>query len=343
LWKETAERYPELSPDMLAKEVLAEAIGREGAKIFETKEAQSRFKNWLDGFFYQIKRALGIDKNVAKQLASRLLSGEKIAEVKAKEKVAKEVTAEDLADEDKFEHEPVMDERDATKRLELGETLYVFDEATESPIMIKDISEYRKMSEAYPDVYSAIPLIEKGSVGETQFAKAKPKDEYELARQLESNKLLSTKTSVSNKIKSAKGFTKDMFELVSTTLNDIHPTLKGAFRNYQLDLKKSMDGDLVPVKEILLKTKAMRKMSKYDASAFNRARLIGDAKKIAELMVKELKYKVVNFHQARPGHDPHYGLNDDKIKSLGWNHPVSFEESLKNVITWQTENNQWII
>lgn len=66
------------------------------------------------------------------------------------------------------------------------------------------------------------------------------------------------------------------------------------------------------------------------------------AKLIADLMGKELKYKIVNFHSARPGHDPHYGLNDDKLKALGWAPPVPFEESLKNVITWQKEHEEWI-
>lgn len=66
------------------------------------------------------------------------------------------------------------------------------------------------------------------------------------------------------------------------------------------------------------------------------------AQMIADLMGKELKYKIVNFHETRPGHDPHYGLNDDKLKSLGWKAPVSFEESLKNTIQWQSENPEWI-
>jgi len=66
------------------------------------------------------------------------------------------------------------------------------------------------------------------------------------------------------------------------------------------------------------------------------------AQLIAKLMNKELKYKIINFHSARPGHDPHYGLNDDKLKSLGWKAPVSFEESLKNTIQWQQENPEWI-
>lgn len=66
------------------------------------------------------------------------------------------------------------------------------------------------------------------------------------------------------------------------------------------------------------------------------------AQLIAGLMGKELKYKIVDFHKTRPGHDKHYGLNGDKIKSLGWKSPVSFEESLSNTIKWQQDNEQWI-
>ena len=66
------------------------------------------------------------------------------------------------------------------------------------------------------------------------------------------------------------------------------------------------------------------------------------AQLIAELMGKELKYKIVNFHHTRSGHDKHYGLDDSKLRLLGWKSPVSFEESLKNTINWQQENKHWI-
>lgn len=65
---------------------------------------------------------------------------------------------------------------------------------------------------------------------------------------------------------------------------------------------------------------------------------------IATLMGKKdtFKYEMVDVHSTRPGHDPHYGLNADKIKSLGWKSPKTFEESLQNTIQWQTENPEWI-
>ena len=78
LWKAKKKAYPELSPDMLAKEVLAEAIGIEGANIFKTQEKQTKFKNWLDLIYFKIRTKLGIERNVAKQLAYELLSGRKL-------------------------------------------------------------------------------------------------------------------------------------------------------------------------------------------------------------------------------------------------------------------------
>ena len=66
------------------------------------------------------------------------------------------------------------------------------------------------------------------------------------------------------------------------------------------------------------------------------------AETIARLMGKELKYRIVDSHKARPGHDPHYGLDDSKLKNLGWKSPISFEESLANTIKWQQENPEWI-
>lgn len=63
---------------------------------------------------------------------------------------------------------------------------------------------------------------------------------------------------------------------------------------------------------------------------------------IADLMGKEAAFQYVDTHATRPGHDLHYGLDDSKLKNLGWKAPVSFEESLRSTIEWQTENEDWI-
>lgn len=66
------------------------------------------------------------------------------------------------------------------------------------------------------------------------------------------------------------------------------------------------------------------------------------AKIIANLMDKDLKYKIVNFHKDNPAHDIHYGLEDNNLRKSGWKQPMDFKESMKITIEWQQENPEWI-
>lgn len=75
LWEETKARYPELSEANLGKEVLAEAIGREGADIFDTQVEKNKFIKYLDYIFDWLKTKLGINKNIAKSLAKQIIGG----------------------------------------------------------------------------------------------------------------------------------------------------------------------------------------------------------------------------------------------------------------------------
>lgn len=63
---------------------------------------------------------------------------------------------------------------------------------------------------------------------------------------------------------------------------------------------------------------------------------------IAKLMGKEFKYEFVGASDTRPGHDNVYQLDGAKIRELGWVAPVSFEDSMAEVIKWQTENPEWM-
>jgi len=56
-----------------------------------------------------------------------------------------------------------------------------------------------------------------------------------------------------------------------------------------------------------------------------------------------MKYKIKDSHSARPGHDPHYGLDNEKINALGWKPPMEFEESLKRVIEWQKAHKECML
>lgn len=82
LYKETKERYPELSEEELGYEVLAEAIGREGAEIFDKETQKNVFMKYLEYIFNRLKQLFGIDKNVAKSLAQQIIGGIAIKNIK---------------------------------------------------------------------------------------------------------------------------------------------------------------------------------------------------------------------------------------------------------------------
>jgi dTDP-glucose 4,6-dehydratase len=65
---------------------------------------------------------------------------------------------------------------------------------------------------------------------------------------------------------------------------------------------------------------------------------------IASVLGKHLNYKMVDFHSSRPGHDLRYALDGTKLKEMGWQIPIGFEESLKKTIRWNFigGNERWI-
>jgi dTDP-glucose 4,6-dehydratase len=65
------------------------------------------------------------------------------------------------------------------------------------------------------------------------------------------------------------------------------------------------------------------------------------AQMIADIQGKELKYDLIDFHSARPGHDLRYALSGDKMKKLGWT-PKPVRERLKEVVEWTLSNERWI-
>ena len=58
---------------------------------------------------------------------------------------------------------------------------------------------------------------------------------------------------------------------------------------------------------------------------------------------KEYKYKqLIDFVDDRPGHDQRYAINNNKLKKLGWNPSVSWEEGIKDVINWYLNNKNFL-
>lgn len=65
------------------------------------------------------------------------------------------------------------------------------------------------------------------------------------------------------------------------------------------------------------------------------------AQSVATLLGKPLRYELRDF--ARPGHDPHYGLDGGKLRALGWKPPVPFESSLAKTVHWTLSHPEWLL
>ncbi len=66
------------------------------------------------------------------------------------------------------------------------------------------------------------------------------------------------------------------------------------------------------------------------------------AQLIAEVIGKELKYEMVDFHSSRPGHDLRYALDGSLLKTMGFEYPVSFKDSLAKSINWTLQHQEWL-
>lgn len=65
-------------------------------------------------------------------------------------------------------------------------------------------------------------------------------------------------------------------------------------------------------------------------------------KKVAAIMRRPFKYEVNTFHESRPGHDLHYGLDGSKLKNLGWTPPFEFDFSLEQTVKNYLKHREWL-
>lgn len=66
------------------------------------------------------------------------------------------------------------------------------------------------------------------------------------------------------------------------------------------------------------------------------------AQRIAEIIGKPLKYRLVDEHSKRMGHDLRYRLDGTKLRELGWRPAVNFSRSLEKTVKWYLDNPQWL-
>jgi len=67
------------------------------------------------------------------------------------------------------------------------------------------------------------------------------------------------------------------------------------------------------------------------------------AKMVAEIMGKDLKYRLIPSESARPGYDRRYALDGTKMAEAGWKQPMTFRESLELIVNWTLQNPHWVV
>lgn len=66
------------------------------------------------------------------------------------------------------------------------------------------------------------------------------------------------------------------------------------------------------------------------------------AERIAAIMGKPLRYRFEDFHAVRPGHDRRYALDGTRLRKLGWKHPIPLDETLRRVVAWTLQHQEWL-
>jgi dTDP-glucose 4,6-dehydratase len=66
------------------------------------------------------------------------------------------------------------------------------------------------------------------------------------------------------------------------------------------------------------------------------------AQYIAEGVGKPLRYELVDFHSARPGHDLRYALSGKRLADLGWEPKTSIRDRIQEVVEWTVANERWV-
>lgn len=64
--------------------------------------------------------------------------------------------------------------------------------------------------------------------------------------------------------------------------------------------------------------------------------------KIAQILNKKVDIEYVDPVTHRPGLDIRYGLNGNKLNSLGWKQPFDFDTALEKTVNWYKNNIKWL-
>jgi dTDP-glucose 4,6-dehydratase len=77
----------------------------------------------------------------------------------------------------------------------------------------------------------------------------------------------------------------------------------------------------------------------YNIQAGNHRANIDVARAVLDMLDKP--YGLISFVEDRPGHDECYWMDCQKIRSLGWQPSLGFEQALERTVAWYRDNRWW--
>jgi dTDP-glucose 4,6-dehydratase len=77
----------------------------------------------------------------------------------------------------------------------------------------------------------------------------------------------------------------------------------------------------------------------YNIAGGNEKRNLDIAREILRYM--SLSETMIQFVADRPGHDLRYSLDCEKVRRLGWEPSVEFEDGLRKTVDWYRQNEWW--
>ena len=80
------------------------------------------------------------------------------------------------------------------------------------------------------------------------------------------------------------------------------------------------------------------RLSRYNIAGNIELNNLELAQIVANIMCKELKYRLVQSSSIRRGYDKRYSLDDSKLRDLGWKPPVAFADGIQKIIKWTVDN-----
>ena len=136
-------------------------------------------------------------------------------------------------------------------------------------------------------------------------------------------------------------------KVVSRVLNDkevvIHGTEGNIGSRMYLDCRNLADAWLFILKnvEAVKYVDDISALPRFNVAGLEEIDNLELAQRVADIIGKPLKYRLEDFHTARPGHDLRYALDSSKLQCLGWKQPIPLEQTLVEVIEHVKENKDW--